>query len=171
MADTLGSSAHICDRCPGPPLGTPLHGHVQQGLMLRIPSITPRIQKLRIWPSSDYGTGLHMRSTSLTLSSSLRVKGLTWRCYIWNDKSYKLALTLLNFQGSTKPTNTTPHVSLGLHGPTSQLLQATNGLGCYTHRQLCTITKGVGIARIKRIWMLRCAMRVGTMKILVGSYN
>jgi hypothetical protein len=54
--------------------------------------------KLLIWPSSTRGTSLHMRSTSLTLSSSLRVKGLTRRCYVWNANAYKLALTLLNFQ-------------------------------------------------------------------------
>jgi hypothetical protein len=46
-----------------------------------------------------------MRSTSLTLSSSLCVKGLTLRCYVWNDKDYKLALTLLNFQDGTKFNN------------------------------------------------------------------
>jgi hypothetical protein len=44
-------------------------------------------------------------SISLTFLSSFCVKGLTWWCYVWKDKGYKLALTLLNFQGSTKPTN------------------------------------------------------------------
>ena len=43
--------------------------------------------------------------SSLTLSSSLRVKELTQMYYIWNDKAYKLALTLLNFQGGTNPTD------------------------------------------------------------------
>ena len=41
----------------------------------------------------------------LTLSSPLRGKELTRRCYICNDKDYKLALILLNFYGGTKPTN------------------------------------------------------------------
>jgi hypothetical protein len=62
--------------------------------------------KLLIWSSSTRGTGLHTHSTSLMLpSSSLRVKGLIRMCYIWNDKAYKLALTHLNFQCGTKPTN------------------------------------------------------------------
>jgi hypothetical protein len=43
------------------------------------------------------GTGLHTRRALLTLLSSLRVKMLTWRCYVWNDKDYKLVLTLLIF--------------------------------------------------------------------------
>jgi hypothetical protein len=83
------------------------------------PPITPCVQKLLIWPSSARGMGLHTRSTSLTLSSSLCVKGLTRRCYVWNDKAYKLALTLINFRCGNKPTNSTLHVPLGLHGPTS----------------------------------------------------
>jgi hypothetical protein len=57
-----------------------------------------------------------MRSTSLTLSSSLHVKGLTQRCYIWNDKAYKLALTLLSFQGGAKPTNHNHTNHLGYMG-------------------------------------------------------
>jgi hypothetical protein len=93
---------------------------------------TPR-PKLLIWPSSTRGMSLHMHSTSLTLLSSLHVKGLTWRCYVWNNKAYKLAFTLLNFRGGTKATNNTPHVPLRPHGSTSQLLQATNGLGCMSH--------------------------------------
>jgi hypothetical protein len=52
-ADALGSSPHICGRCPGPPLGTLLHGHMQQWLMLRIPYVTPYVQKLLIWLSSS----------------------------------------------------------------------------------------------------------------------
>ena len=61
--------------------------------------------KLLTWPNSTRGMGLCMCSTSPTLSSSLRVKRLTQRCYLWNAKASKLALTLLNFQGGTKPTN------------------------------------------------------------------
>jgi hypothetical protein len=61
--------------------------------------------KLLIWPSSARGMSLHTHSTSLTLSSSLYVKGLTYRYNDWNDKAYKLAFTLLNFQGGTKPAN------------------------------------------------------------------
>jgi hypothetical protein len=71
-----------------------------------------------------------MHSTSLTLLSSLHVKGLTQRCYVWSDQDYKLALTLLNFQGGTKPPTTTTH------GPHLQLVQATSGLGCYITRFL-----------------------------------
>ena len=59
-----------------------------------------------VWPSSSRGIGLHTRSTSLTLSSSFHLKGLTRRCYVCSDKDYnKLAITFLNFQGSTKPIN------------------------------------------------------------------
>ena len=67
--------------------------------------VTPCVQKMLKWPGSSHGTDLHTRSTSLTLLSSLHIKGLTRRCYIWNDKDYKLALTLLDFQGGTKSTN------------------------------------------------------------------
>jgi hypothetical protein len=83
----------IHSRCPAPALGTPHHRHMLQGLMLWIPSVTPCVQKLLIWPSSARGMGLHTCSTSLTLSSLLRVKGLTWKCYVWNNKNYKLTLT------------------------------------------------------------------------------
>jgi len=109
----------------------PSTGNVQQGLMLRIPSVTPRVQKLFIWPSSTRGTGLHTRSTSLTLSSSLHVKELTRRCYVWN-KTYKLALTLLDYQGGTKSTNYNSTKPLGPRGPITQLLQTSSGLGCYS---------------------------------------
>jgi hypothetical protein len=115
--NALGSSPHICGRCSGSTLDTPLHG-----VDALIASVTPRVQKLLIWPSSARGTSLHKCSTSLTLLSSLRVKRLTQRWYAWNNKDYKLALTLLNYQGGTKPPTTTPHVPLGLHGPISQLL-------------------------------------------------
>jgi hypothetical protein len=67
--------------------------------------VTPCVQSLLIWSSSALGMGLHKRSISLTFSSLLRLKWLTWRCYVWNNKDYKLALTVLNFQGGTKPTN------------------------------------------------------------------
>jgi hypothetical protein len=83
--------------------------------------VTAHIQNLLIRPSSICGIGLHIRSTPLTISSSLtglythstpltilsllHVKGLTQRCYVWSNKDYKLALTLLNFQGGTKATN------------------------------------------------------------------
>jgi hypothetical protein len=49
--------------------------------------------------------GLHTYSSSLILSSSFHVKHLTRRCYVWNSKDYKFALTLLNFQGGIKSTN------------------------------------------------------------------
>jgi hypothetical protein len=53
------------------------------------------------------------------------------KCYVWNSKAYTLALTLLNFQGSsTKPTNNN---STRASWPTSQLLHTTNGSGCYIH--------------------------------------
>jgi hypothetical protein len=67
------------------------------GLVIESIFVTPHVQKLLIWPSSARGMGLHTRGTSLTLSSSLHVKRLTQRCYVWNDKAYKLAPTLLNF--------------------------------------------------------------------------
>jgi hypothetical protein len=62
-------------------------------------------------PKSTYDPAPHAKRAhirvhlSLTLSSSLHVKGLTWRCYVWNNKDYKLSLTILNFEGGTKPTN------------------------------------------------------------------
>ena len=62
-----------------------------------VPNCNTPGQNLLIWPSSACGTSLHTRNTSLALSSTLRVKGSTRRCYIWNDKDYKLAITLLNF--------------------------------------------------------------------------
>ena len=34
-------------------------------------------------------------------------------CYVWNDKTYKLALTLINFQGGTKPTNYNSSCAMG----------------------------------------------------------
>jgi hypothetical protein len=71
---------------------------------LHIRSVTPHVQNLLIWSSSSHGIGLPMHSTSLTLSSSLYVKGLIQSCYIWNDRDYKLAHTLLNFQSGTKHT-------------------------------------------------------------------
>jgi hypothetical protein len=46
-----------------------------------------------------------MHSISLTLSSSFCVNGLIQRCYVRNDKTYKLTLLLLNFQDGTKPIN------------------------------------------------------------------
>jgi hypothetical protein len=49
--------------------------------------------------------GLHTRITSHTLSFLLCVKGLIRWCYVWNNKAYKLALTLLDFQGGIKPNN------------------------------------------------------------------
>jgi hypothetical protein len=85
--------------------------------------------KLLIWSSSARETGLHMRSTPLTLSSSFCVKWLTHRCYVWNKKDYKLAFTLLSFRGNTKPTNHNHTWSTEPHGPTSQLLHATKWVG------------------------------------------
>jgi hypothetical protein len=79
--------------------------------------------------------GLQTRSTSVTLLSSLHVKWLTQRCYDWND-AYKVALTLINIQDCTKPTNHKYICALGPHGPTSQLIQATNGVGYYIHPPL-----------------------------------
>ena len=60
--------------------------------------------------SSAHGTGLHTRSTSFTLLSSLRAKGLTRRCYVWNNKYYMLALSLLNLKSGTKHTNHKLHM-------------------------------------------------------------
>lgn len=48
--------------------------------------------KIYLQPSSSHGMSLHTHITSLTLSSSLHVKWLTQRCYVWNDKDYKLAI-------------------------------------------------------------------------------
>lgn len=48
---------------------------------------------------------------------SLCVKGLTWRCNVWNDKDYKLVLTILNFSKVVEnPPTITHHVP---HGPTT----------------------------------------------------
>ena len=68
-------------------------------------AVTPCVQNLLIWPSSAREMGLHTCGTSLIPLSSLRVKGLTQRCNVWNNKDYKLARTLLNFQGGIKHTN------------------------------------------------------------------
>jgi hypothetical protein len=56
-----------------------------------------------------------MHSTPLTLSPSLCVKGLTRRCYGWNNEGYMLTLTHLNNQCGTNPT--TPLPLLGLLSP------------------------------------------------------
>jgi len=100
--DALGSSPHICGRCLGPPLGTPIHGHVEQGLMLRIPSVTPHVQ------NRLYGPALHVERTCIRVAPRLHFRPrfmLIRRCYVWKNKAYKLALTLLDFQGGTKSTN------------------------------------------------------------------
>jgi hypothetical protein len=47
-------------------------------------------------PSPSVGGSTRTHSTLLTLSSSLRVKGLTRRWYGWWTKAYKLAPPLLN---------------------------------------------------------------------------
>jgi hypothetical protein len=46
-------------------------------------------------PSSSVGASARTHSTLLTLSSSLRVKGLTRGCYSWWTKANKLAPPLL----------------------------------------------------------------------------
>jgi hypothetical protein len=70
-----------------------------------------------------------MYSTALTLSSSLHVKGLTWRCYDWNNESYMLILTQLNNQCGTNPTTSLP--LLDHLGSNHNYYKATNGQGCY----------------------------------------
>jgi hypothetical protein len=47
-------------------------------------------------PSPSVGASTRTHSTLLTLSSSLRVKGLTRGWYGWWTKAYKLAPPLLN---------------------------------------------------------------------------
>ena len=47
-------------------------------------------------PNPAIGVGTRTHITLLTLSSSLRVKGSTRRCYGWGTKAYKLASPLLN---------------------------------------------------------------------------
>ena len=72
--------------------------------------VTPHVQEMLKWPGSSHGTDLHTRSTSLTLLSQLRVKGLNRRCYVWNNKDYMLALSLLNLKSGTKHTNHRLHL-------------------------------------------------------------
>ena len=65
-----------------------------------IPNVTPR-------PPTPHSPALPrasllIYSTLLMLSSSLRVKGSTRRCYGWRTKAYKLTPPLLNYQGGTK---------------------------------------------------------------------
>ena len=64
----------------------------------------------------------HAYSTSLTLSASLRAKELTLRYYVWNDKEYKSSFTSLNYKAVLKLSTTITH------GPTTQLLQASNNI-------------------------------------------
>jgi len=59
-----------------------------------MPFVTPRPQRRTTQPFRGASPLTH--STSLTLSSSLRVKGSTRRCYGWRTKAYKLAPPLLN---------------------------------------------------------------------------
>jgi hypothetical protein len=47
-------------------------------------------------PRPFVGASTHTHSTLLTLSSLLRVKGLTQACYGWWTTAYKLAPPLLN---------------------------------------------------------------------------
>ena len=127
-------TTYIYWKCREPPLGIPLCGHMQQGLMLRIPSVTP------IWLSSACGTSLHRHNISLTLLSSLHVKGLTRRCYVCNDKAYMLAFSLLNFQGDTKLTNHNhTWATWATWANFTILLQATNELGCYIFLSICIL--------------------------------
>ena len=59
-----------------------------------IPFVTPRPQHHTARPFRGASPLTH--SISLTLSSSLRVKGSTRRCYGWRTKAYKLTPLLLN---------------------------------------------------------------------------
>ena len=67
--------------------------HMPRGLAL-IQFVTPRPQR-RI-AQHFRGASLLTHIISLTLSFSLRVKGLTQKCYGWKLKAYKLAPALLN---------------------------------------------------------------------------
>jgi hypothetical protein len=80
--------------------------------------------KLAYAPTSilTWNKTAHAYSTSLTLSSSLHAKELTLRYYVWNDKEYKSSFTSLNFKAVLKPP------TIITHGPTTQLLQASNNI-------------------------------------------
>jgi len=54
---------------------------------------------------------------------------LTHMCYIWNNKAYKVALTLLDYQGGTKTTNYNSTATWVNNTTTIDFL-----LGCYIHR-------------------------------------
>jgi hypothetical protein len=59
-------------------------GNMQQGCLTLLPPLgtRSRAHATRVDAAPQVGMGLHTRSASFTLSSSLRVKGLTWRSYI-----------------------------------------------------------------------------------------
>jgi hypothetical protein len=67
-------------------------------------------------PSPFVGVSTHTHITLLTLSSSLRVKGLTRGWYCWLTKAYKLAPPLLNKQCGTKHAH---QRSWATHGPSN----------------------------------------------------
>jgi hypothetical protein len=77
-----------CATCPHTDL------YVQQRGSALIPFVTPR--PLTLHSLALLEAGPHTHSTLLTLSSPLRLKGSTQRCYGWRINAYKLAPPLLN---------------------------------------------------------------------------
>ena len=91
---------------PSPSRATSLELKFQPYLAVRVCSDTTcnTLAQIRLMSSPPIGADPCLHSTPLTLSSSLRVKGLTRRCYIWYTRVYMLVLLSLNYQCGTKPT-------------------------------------------------------------------
>jgi hypothetical protein len=88
--------------------------------------------KVRLPPNPHVGrVHVFMHSTPLMILLSLHVKGLTQRCYGWNNKVYILTITHLNNQCETNPTSSLP--LLAHLGPNHNYEKATNWLRCYSH--------------------------------------
>ena len=87
MPYRVSLTGHTCTICPhtGP--------YVRLWGTALIPFVTPCPQCRIIQPFRGASPLKH--STSLTLSSSLRIKESTRRCYDWRTKAYKLASPLL----------------------------------------------------------------------------
>jgi hypothetical protein len=104
----------------------PLFGNWRCGSCVRVPAalrspptwvlVCNTLSTKAAPPNPSVGASTRTHSTLLTLSSSLRVKGLTRGWYGWWTKPYKLAPPLLNWQCGTK------HVHLrswATHGPSN----------------------------------------------------
>jgi hypothetical protein len=109
-------------------LATHTFTHTARGYALDTKYNTP-LSKVHLLPRLHVGRNrIFMHSTSLMLPfSSLHVKGLTRRCYCWNNEGYMLTLTQLKNQCGTNPTTSLP--LLCLLGPKHNYYRLLTGWG------------------------------------------